>query len=299
MPRSVRNKMAWKTLLLSYTFACLENEESPIAVLGIPLDVSSTYRPGSRYAPQKIRDAACNIELYSLAAGTVIEDTGFKDYGDLVLPPGDVGIALDRIEFVTKSIVKEHAGLMVVLGGEHLLTYSMVRALKNNIDTLVVFDAHLDARNEYLGSTLNHATFLRKLVEDGTKVVHIGSRAYSKEELEYISSKDVKVIGVLEALKGEVDLNDLNKVYISIDMDVFDPSIAPGVSNPEPFGLNHFEFMRVLKKIFEKSSEVVALDIVELNPLVDVGDVTSILAAKIVIEASGLYLKRREVSRIK
>ncbi|MEM0044943.1 MAG: arginase family protein, partial [Desulfurococcaceae archaeon] len=78
----MRNKMAWKTLLLSYTFACLENEESPIAVLGIPLDVSSTYRPGSRYAPQKIRDAACNIELYSLAAGTVIEDTGFKDYGD-------------------------------------------------------------------------------------------------------------------------------------------------------------------------------------------------------------------------
>lgn len=285
--------MAWRTLLSNYTFACLENEKSPIAILGAPLDASSTYRPGSRYAPQRIREAACNIELYSLAAKVLVEDIGFKDYGDIVLPPGDVKNALERIELVTRNIAEEHKGLLIILGGEHLITYSTIRALKDDINTLIVFDAHLDARSEYLGSDLNHATFLRKLIDNGVRAIHIGSRAYSKEELEYMTSRNIKVIDVLEALGNNFDLKELGKTYISIDMDVLDPSIAPGVSNPEPFGLDHFSFIHILREVFRESSDVVALDIVEVNPLVDAGDVTSTLAAKIVIEATGLYLKQK------
>jgi len=296
--------MAWKIALSHSRFACVESEDSPIAVLGVPFDATSTFRPGSRYAPSRIREASCNLELYSLLAQVILEDIGFKDYGDIVLPPGDVAEALAKIEFVLKNVSREHTGLLLILGGEHSITYPAARALRNHVDTLIVFDAHLDARSEYLGSSLNHATFLRKLVNEGFKVVHIGSRAYSKEELEYMSSTDVKVVSAVD-LSNKVSnierlgLGDLGSVYISIDMDVFDPSIAPGVSNPEPFGLDHRLFLWALKSVFERSSDVIALDIVEVNPLVDVGGITSVLAAKIAIEASGLYLKLKSSRGIK
>ena len=156
----------WKTLLMKPTFACLENVKSRVAVIGIPLDNTGTYRPGTRFAPQKIRAAACNLELYSIMANKSIEDVGFKDYGDIVLPPGDTVRSLQRIELITRNISGEHNGLLVILGGEHLLTYSTVRALEDRIDTLIVFDAHLDSRLEYLDSNVNHATFLRKLIEE-------------------------------------------------------------------------------------------------------------------------------------
>ncbi|MEM4481854.1 MAG: agmatinase, partial [Desulfurococcaceae archaeon] len=247
---------------------------------------------GSRFAPQKMREAACNLELYSLWEDFPLEEIGFKDYGDILLPSGDVVKALERIEFVLQNLRQEHNGFIVLLGGEHLVTYPAVRALKDEIDTLVVFDAHLDLRSEYLGSTLNHATFLRKIAEDNINILHIGSRAYSKEELEYANKANIKLIKAREASPHSIDLEELERVYISLDMDVFDPSIAPGVSNPEPFGLSHFAVVSILKEVFSKSSKVVAFDLVELNPLVDYSDITSILAAKFIIEVGGLLLKK-------
>lgn len=279
-------------MLLTPGFGCVENRESPIAIVGVPLDHTGTYRPGSRYAPQRIREASCNLELYSLFTNTVLEDLGFKDYGDLVLPPGDVAKSVNRIEVLVKNILEEHSGLFVFLGGEHLITYPIVRVLRNKINTLIVFDAHLDMREEYLGSNLNHATYLRHLVKEGIQVVHIGSRAYSKGELEYARERNINVVNVLEVLRGKLRLNDLGSTYISIDMDVFDPSIAPGVSNPEPFGLSNFIFAKILEELYNKSHSIIGIDIVEVNPLFDVGDVTSLLAAKIVVESTGLYLRK-------
>lgn len=292
--------MAWKALLSSFAFGCLENTASPIGVVGVPLDSSCTYRPGSRFAPQQIRNAACNIELYSALADLSLENVGFIDYGDIMIPPGDIHSSLRTIELVVKNIANEHRGLLVVLGGEHLVTYPVLRTLLNKIDTLVVFDAHLDTRPEYMGSKLNHATFLRRLTEEtrDLKVIHIGSRAYSEGELEYAAKSGIALFRAFDVLHNAVKLGDLGRVYISVDMDVFDPSIAPGVSNPEPFGINHFTFAHILKEIFERSSDVVGLDIVEVNPLVDSGDITSVLAAKIVLEASGLYLKKKGSSTV-
>lgn len=280
-------------MLLKPVFACIENPESPVAVLGVPLDISGTYRPGSRFAPSKIREASCNIELYSQLADLVTEDMGFKDYGDVILPPGDLARSIGRIEYIVENISSEHDGLLMILGGEHLVTYPAVRALRDKIDTLVVFDAHLDMRYEYLDSTINHATFLRKLVEEGVRVVHFGSRAYSRDELNYVRAKDLIVYRAVDIEDKPPLIEDLGRVYISIDMDVFDPSVAPGVSNPEPYGLVPKVFNNILKKVVDSSKDIVAIDIVEVNPLFDVGDVTSILASKIAIEIAGLYLSRR------
>lgn len=285
--------MAWRALLSKPVFACIENADSPIAVLGIPLDQSGTYRPGSRFAPYKIRETSCNIELYSQLADLVIEDAGFKDYGDVILPPGDLSASLNRIEYVVKKVSSDHSGLLVFIGGEHLITYPIVKALREKIDTLIVFDAHLDMRSEYLDSYVNHATFLRKLIEEGTRVIHLGSRAYSRDELDYLKTKSIEVYRAIQIEEEPLSLSNLGRVYISIDMDVFDPSVAPGVSNPEPYGLSPRIFNRILKAIINDAEDIVAVDVVEVNPLYDTSDVTSILASKIIVEIAGLYLKKK------
>jgi len=275
-------------------FSCVENTNSPLGVVGVPLDHTSTYRPGTRFAPMRIREASCNIELYSVASGLFLEEVGFRDYYDLVLPPGSLEQVARYIELGLGNIVKDSNRLLIILGGEHLLTYFSVKHFLKDVDTFIVFDAHLDTRNEYLGSRLNHATFLRRLLEECSdlNVIHIGSRAYSKEELEFAKSSRIKLYNVLSSLRGKVELEDIGRVYISIDMDVFDPAYAPGVSNPEPLGLDLMSFIEILKQIYARSSKVIGVDIVEVNPLVDINNITSILAAKVALEVAGLYLAR-------
>ncbi|MCC6040718.1 MAG: agmatinase [Desulfurococcaceae archaeon] len=283
--------MTWRVLLQEPVFGCVENRSSPISVIGIPLDHTGTFRPGTRFAPMRIREASCNIELYSISAGVFLDDIGFKDYRDLLLPPEGLEQVAKYIDLALKNILEEHRGLLISLGGEHLLTYFAIKPLLSKIDTLVVFDAHLDTRDEYIGSRLNHATFLRRLIEEtpDLNVIHIGSRAYSKEELEFAARKNIKLYNALRALRGDINIGELGRVYVSIDMDVFDPAYAPGVSNPEPLGIDPATFMNILKQIYDKSTGMSGVDIVEVNPLIDTSSITSTLAAKIAIELSGLY----------
>lgn len=289
--------MSWRYRLLATTpFAGIPPSSSPFVVVGVPLDATGTYKPGTRFAPSQIRAAAANIEFYSLGAGLILEDVSLNDIGDITLPPGDVEGSLRVIEEVVRGIRDEMRGsIPIFLGGEHLITYPVVRALREELDYLVVFDAHLDVRNEYYGSKFNHATFLRRLVEEGVKVVHLGSRAYSGDELEYVKRNDIEILNALNAVEGSLRGRRLGRVYVSIDMDVVDPAYAPGVGNPEPFGLAPTTLLRLLKELIEASDSVVGFDIVEVNPLMDVNDVTSVLAAKLVFELIGL-IKRKTLS---
>lgn len=285
--------MSWRAVFQRPVFGCVEEERSPLNVIGVPLDYTGTYRPGTRFAPLSIREASCNIELYSITADLFLEDVGFRDHYDVLLPPGDTERVAKYIEVGLRGILEETSnGLIIILGGEHLLTYFSVKQLINNIDTLIVFDAHLDTRDEYLGSKLNHATFLRRLLEDypDLNIVHIGSRAYSKEELDFAKKSKIKLYNILASLRGDIKLEEMGRVYISVDMDVFDPAYAPGVQNPEPLGIDFKTFISILDRIREKSPRVVGVDIVEVNPLVDASNITSILAAKVALELAGLYL---------
>ncbi|MEM1706459.1 MAG: agmatinase [Thermosphaera sp.] len=286
----------WKIFIQeSIPFACLPRGESMWTLLGIPFDSTTTFKPGSRFAPDHIRTVACNIEFYSILTGLLLEEDCFNDLGNLILPPGDTLKSLELIEDAAKGIRSRYPrSLLIFIGGEHLLTYPIIRGLRKEIDSLVVFDAHLDLRDEYLNSKLNHATFLRRIVENlDVNVIHIGSRAYSREELEFLKDGEVTVLNVLEAMKQEevvkkLDTIGLGRTYISVDIDVIDPSFAPGVGNPESLGLNPLTLLSLLKIIYEKSNKVIGFDIVEVNPLVDVNDVTSILASKIILEISAL-----------
>lgn len=277
-------------MMETYPFAGIRDDKSQYVVLGIPLDNTGTYRPGTRFAPDKIREAGANIEFYSLITKRTLEHVGFNDLGNIVLPPGAIDKSLEIVERVVESLTSEFADKIIIsLGGEHTITLPVVKALSKNIDTLVVFDAHLDLRDEYLGSRLNHSTFLRRLLEAvNINVIHIGSRALSEDEVRYLTSeRRVKAIDVLDYRRVN-EIKSTGKVYISIDMDVLDPSYAPGVGNPEPLGLSPLQLLEALKHIIEVSDSVVGLDIVEVNPMVDMNDVTSVLAAKIVWEMVGL-----------
>ncbi|RLG81028.1 MAG: agmatinase [Thermoprotei archaeon] len=286
----------WKHLLQeTCIFGCSEDRNSGYVIVGVPLDQTATYKPGARFAPTRIRDASCNIEFYAVFSERPLDNISFRDLGNVVIAPGDLERVFDSILKVAKGIFEEESIKSVFfLGGEHTITYPILRALRDRIDRVVVFDAHLDLRNKYLGSRYNHATVMRRIVEDlEIPITYIGSRAFSEEELRFAEENDLVEIYSIKHLlaKNPINLNT-ESVYLSIDMDVVDPSYAPGVSNPEPLGLTPLELLSVISKVMHSAKELIATDIVEVNPLVDVNDITSLLASKLVLEITGLLESR-------
>ena len=266
-------------------------EEADYVILGFPYDLTSTYRFGSKHAPQALREASLNIETYSPRTGLFLENLKIRDLGDL-----EVSGEEDPFKELA-SVFHEvfHAGKFpVVLGGEHTLTYSTVKAMPENV-SLLVFDAHLDMRDTYEGRRFSHTTHLRRLTEEisPSRLLMVGVRAISMEELEYarrkgiryITSQQISKLGFKRALRRlEEYLEKTSSLYISLDMDVLDPAYAPAVSNPEPEGLTPTLLLNFLEAITSKVPEIVGLDLVELSPAYDSG-ATAILGAKIIFEA--------------
>ncbi len=265
-------------------------EESRYVVLGAPMDLTGTYRRGSRFAPTAIRRASLHIESYSLRSGLDGEDVPLCDLGDL-RGGGGVEEWLRRVEDATRE-VSDSGRVPILLGGEHTITLGAVRAVPEA--AILDFDAHLDLRDEFLGRRISHATFLRRILEEDRDrgVFILGARALSKEEKDYAEGKGIRYLtpgeirergargtaeAVLEALPGEAPL------YVTVDMDVLDPSQAPAVCNPAPEGLTVTEILDVLYALC-RGRRVVGLDLCEVTPYYDSG-LTSIQAAKVLLEA--------------
>jgi len=264
-------------------------QESDYIILGIPLDVTSTYRSGSKFAPSAIREASLNIETYSFRAGLDAEDLRLHDLGDLDVT-AEVDETMKRTELVVKELLDDKK-LPVIIGGEHTITLGAMRAVGSNT-ALVSFDAHLDLRDEYMGRTICHATFMRRICEQikPEKVLEIGVRAACKEELAYAEKSDAQFLSVQRIRKNGLDktvenvakaLTNYKKIYLTVDMDVLDPAFAPAVQNPEPDGLSIHEFLDILCSICD--NRIVAFDIVEVAPQYDRGT-TALQAAKTIFE---------------
>jgi len=265
-------------------------EEAEYVILGAPLDATSTYRSGARFAPLAIRQASLNIETYSFRAGVDLEDLKIHDLGDLHIA-GEVDETLKRLELVTKDLLKTKK-MPVILGGEHTITLGVVRGIGEKV-ALVSFDAHLDLRNEYMGRTVSHTTFMRRINEQikPEKILKIGTRAVCKEELDYTKKANIQFFTAQQirrdgvertAQKIETLLADHEKIYLTIDMDVLDPAFAPAVQNPEPDGLDIHVFLDLLCQVC--THRIVAFDLVEVAPHYDNG-ITAIQAAKTIFEA--------------
>jgi agmatinase len=267
-------------------------EKAEYIVLGVPFDVTSTYRTGARFGPNAIRQASLNIETYSFRTGLDVEDLNLHDLGDLHIST-DTEKTLERIALVIKEIV-EAGKTPVTIGGEHAITLGIMKGLENKASktALVSFDAHLDLRDEFMGLKLSHTTFMRRINEEvkPAKIIEVGTRAVCKEELAYAKKAEIEFFttqqirnegneSIIKKLKEK--LAKYKSIYLSIDMDVLDPAYAPAVQNPEPEGLETHNLLDILCNVCDK--RVVGFDVVEVAPNYDYG-VSAIQATKVIFE---------------
>ena len=267
-------------------------EEARYVIFGVPFDATSTYRSGARFAPQAIRQASLNIETYSFRSGIDVEDLALHDAGDL-----DVSMDAQRTLDMTRLVVADilAAGKVpVALGGEHTITLGLAKGLggKAAKTAIVSFDAHLDLRCEFLGSTLSHTTFMQLISEQvkPAKIVEVGTRSACKEELAYAKKAGIEFFTTQEIIKqgslliGEQlkeKLLPYDNLYLTVDMDVLDPAFAPAVQNPEPEGITTAELIDLACSLCDK--RVIGFDVQEIVPIYDQG-VSAIVAAKIIFE---------------
>lgn len=265
--------------------------ESDIIILGFPFDGTSSYRAGSRFAPQSIREASYSIETYSPHQEYSIDKFCFFDAGDIELPVGDTSATLRKIY----DTIKENRDKFILsIGGEHLITYPILNALKEENEEIVLldFDAHTDLRDEYLGVRLSHSTVVRRILElKNIHLITLGIRAGTEDE--FVILKELDGIYSLSDVRKINEIISNSKTYITIDMDVFEPGYVPGVGNPEPGGISFLEFINFIKNISFKN--VIGIDVVELNPVYDYSNISSIFAAEIIRELLIKTYKERKI----
>ncbi|KYH38533.1 MAG: hypothetical protein AYL28_003350 [Candidatus Bathyarchaeota archaeon B23] len=270
-------------------------EEAEYVILGAPIDETSSHRRGARFAPQAIRRESLHLETYSPRTGLFFEDLKVADVGDV--EARSLEEALKLIEEVVEGIGRG-GGRPTMIGGEHTVTLAALRALRPHL--VVSLDAHLDLRDRLLGLTLSHGTFMRRALEElDHRLLVVGCRALSKEELRYAEahSDRVRVIGAWERPERLREamaewLESTSRVYVTVDMDVLDPSAAPAVGNPSPEGLSVEVLLNLLGEVLD--GRVVGLDLVEVSPHYDSGG-TSLLAAYIILEALCLWDRGRHI----
>jgi len=263
-------------------------EGADMVLFAAPLDKTTSHRSGTRFGPQATRVESTYLDTYSARTGLDWDDLSLADAGDVDCP--DVETALRGVEEAAASF----RGLPVMLGGEHTITLGALRALKP--DLVVVFDAHLDLRDDLFGERLCHATYLRRGYEElGFKALVVGARALSGEEVEYAASNpDLAYITPQQMRRGERDpaaeaaalASDAGRVYVSLDMDALDPCYAPAVGNLHPEGLSPTQVLDVAEAVID--GKLVGLDVNEVYPHYDTGQ-TAVTAAYILMEALYLY----------
>lgn len=277
-------------------------EKADYIILGVPFDVTSTYRTEARFAPNAIRQASLNIETYSFRTEIDIEELQLHDLGDLAIST-DTEKTLERLELVIKDVL-EAGKTPVTIGGEHTITLGVIKGLGSKVSktAIVSFDAHLDLRDEFMGLKLSHTTFMRRLNEEvrPAKIIEVGTRAVCKEELEYaekagiefLTAQQIRTEGSKQiAKKLREKLAKYKNVYLSVDMDVLDPAYAPAVQNPEPEGLETHTLLDILYNICDK--RVIGFDVVEVAPRYDHG-VSAVQAAKTIFEVLCYLEKTKE-----
>ncbi|MDH5449100.1 MAG: agmatinase [Candidatus Bathyarchaeota archaeon] len=265
--------------------------QADYVVVGVPFDVTSTYRTGSRFAPLAIREASLNIETYSFRSNLDIEDLKIHDLGDLHIS-NDVEKTLKRLEYTVKDLLKTKKK-PILIGGEHTLTLGATQGIGGKNTAVISLDAHLDLRSQYMDLATSHTTFMQRLNEHvkPEKIVEVGTRAVCKEELtyakkagiQYFTTKQIREKGLEATVKAvRKAVENCKRTYLTIDMDVLDPAFAPAVQNPEPDGVSIQVLLDLICNFCD--SRLVGLDLVEVAPPYDKG-VTAIQAAKILFEA--------------
>lgn len=277
-------KVSWNRVV-KYLWSS-NNENAPVVIFGVPLDETTSFRPGTRFGPSSTRESSHALEDYSLRQQKSLDSSDYYDAGDLVLPLGNAREALDVIKEAASEILASGRRFMAI-GGEHLLTWALVNAMLERYPDLVVIqlDAHADLRQEFTGTQWSHGTVMRRVIDSlgPSRLFQLGIRSADKGELEEAKGlSEVHFYKVLEPLRTVLPKIGERPIYLSIDIDVIDPAFAPGTGVPEPGGVTSSEVLDALALMSGRN--VVGADLVEVAPAYDSTGQTGLLAAAIVRE---------------
>ena len=237
--------------------AATDREAAAYAIVGAPLDASTSFRPGTRFGPRRVREFGAQFDDYDNHTAQHFTELGVYDHGD-------IGPTADTAEYLTylESTVSEFydaGALPLLLGGEHTVSVAAVRAL--NPDVFVCADAHLDLREQYAGDDYSHATVTHHALSVADRAVVLGARTGSDAEWERAEAEDVTVVPP-EAVDDWTPDLDGERAYLSIDIDAADPGFAPGTGTPEPFGLAPRQLRDIVRAVAPHAE---GFDIVEVN----------------------------------
>jgi agmatinase len=275
---------AW-TLSTKFMSSCDGFDDAKTVLVGVPMDFTCSFRPGTRFGPQKIREVSIGIEEYSVYMDASLDDASFYDCGDLDLPMGNVDKSLEVIGASAKEIVAE-GKFPLFIGGEHLISVPVIKSVydKYGDDLIVVqFDAHADLREGYLGCPNSHASAVRRLVDfmPGKNIYQFGIRSGTRDEFKFAEENtNLFRFDVLEPLMKVLPDFGKRPVYLTLDIDVADPSYVNGTGTPEPGGISSRELLEAVHAF--RNTNLVGFDIVEVSPPYDSSDRTAVLAAKII-----------------
>ena len=263
-----------------------ELSNSKIAIVGVGYDGTTSYRPGARFGPAGIREASEGIETFCPQLNLDLSEMNFTDLGCLEIPFGAPEPVIKLVNKATKQI--SSLGMKpLILGGEHSISSGAVEAIVEEQSDLIMIqlDAHADLRKDWLGSKYNHACAMTRCLEllPSKKLFQVGIRSGTRDEFKELRAESRLIPhthGKPANKLREALIPFLNKpIYLSIDLDWFDPSILPGTGTPEPGGYSWQDFACVLDVL--KEHKIIAADIVELAPKLDPSGISNILAAKV------------------
>lgn len=279
--------------IMNFIAAEADFDEARAVIFGAPFDGTTSFRPGTRFGPGAIRAESDGIETYSPYQNKDLEDIAVFDSGDLLLPFGNTEAVLEEICARTAEILE--AGKMpVMLGGEHLVTLGAVRAMVQKYPELHIihFDAHTDLRDVYLGERLSHATVIRRchdLLGDG-RIHQFGIRSGERAEWDFaFAHTDFHPFNVKDVLDVVLALGSDVPVYVTLDLDVLDPSLFCGTGTPEAGGVFFQDLEEALLAL--EALNVVGFDMNELSPHYDASGVSTAVACKVLREMLLAYVK--------
>jgi len=276
-----------------------DHPEAKVALIPAPLEVTTSWQKGTKEAPTEILKVSPNLEFFD--EETELEPHEILGFFTYPVPelPFDIEKALNVISNTLREALREKK-FPIVIGGEHTITIGSIRALAEIYKNLKMLhlDAHLDLRDEYLGSKFSHATVMRRIYEMGIPILSVGVRTLCKEEHEFVKKSNFSLLWMKDlrenwdkSVKKIEEFVKEGDIYLTLDMDVFDPSFAPGVGTPEPGGMDWYEFLQILKLVVRYN--FIGMDIVEVKP-VSGNAITEYLAAKIIFKVSAYLAKKYE-----
>ncbi|MFW9825798.1 MAG: arginase family protein [Candidatus Thorarchaeota archaeon] len=290
------------------------NKETQFVIFGIPWDyLTSTDLPNSSIAPEDIRKITDDIG-FTTELGFQIPKFFAADMGNIEIEPMKIELNLENIQKFIKKLYKQNDKIIpVMIGGDHFCSYPVLKAIGDRIENkeefgVLVFDAHLDFYQEWDKGVYSHATISHRIFDldyiNNKNILIVGTRDIDIEELELASTEKIKNINAYHLIEGadyfiekikQFFLNsNIKNLYVSIDIDALDPSIAPGTGYAIPGGFSYRDIWKILKEI-SLNFNVVGFDLVEVAPNLDLGNkMTIILAAKLIVEFMD-FIRRRKV----